>query len=713
MEKLLIELDIPVRYVKGVGPKKACILKKLGINTVCDLLQYYPRAYQDRTSTTPIFRLISGERQTVKGHVIGYKENYFPRKGVRLQKVIISDGLGKASLLFFNQPRISRLLPKGSELFVTGRIRRFRREIQIYDFDFEVVNKRMKIHTNRIVPIYPVTCDLQRVGQRMLRGIMKEALEQYIPVLRDPLPNSILLRYALCDLSFAIQNIHFPLDKPSFKKARDRLAFDELFLLQLGIGLTKKDRRKQKGIAYRIDGNLVPRFLSSLPFSLTRAQMRVIDEIKQDMKSSYPMNRLIHGDVGSGKTIVAICACLISVENGYQVAFMAPTEVLASQHFLALKDLLSKLPVKIGLLISDLKKKEREEILTQIERGEISIVIGTHALIQEGVTFRRLGVCIIDEQHKFGVMQRGALIEKAKGLSGGVPDILVMTATPIPRTLALTIYGDLDVSCLDELPPGRKKVLTFCRQEEDLPKIYEFLKSEIRSGRQAYIVYPAIEGHEELDLKAAEEMVRKLQKGIFKDYKLALLHGRMKTWERDEIMKSFRKKEIDILVSTTVIEVGIDLPNATVMLIEDAHRFGLAQLHQLRGRVGRGDYRSYCILVTKKGISDLVNSKLITEEDTNRKAIKRLQAIVSTADGFQIADRDLQIRGPGELFGVKQHGRLRLSVADIIKDVKLLEHARREAFSILEEDPHLDKNQGLKKTFDYYFVGRLELAAIS
>lgn len=714
---------MPVKYLKGVGEKRAKVLASLGIDSVTDLLSYYPRIYQDRRHLKPIFNLSEGDKETFRGTIIGHQKSRMPKKKIDLLKVIISDGTGYASLLFFNQPKMEKFLTKGLRLIITGRIRRFRGEIQVTDFDYEVLKNEENelIHHHRIVPIYPLTQEVSNsTGQRLIRSAIKKALDTYLDQIIEILPTSILTKYKLPDIRFALNNIHFPESFTAYKNARTRLIFEEFFLLQLALGITKKKEAVEKGIKFHTDFKLLTSFVQCLPFTLTQSQKRVIKEIIVEMSSEKPMNRLIHGDVGSGKTAVAVCAALVTYENGYQTAIMAPTEILAEQHYLNIHRLVSKLGVKVALLTSSLKKSEREENLTQIKTGQIDIIIGTHALIQEGVEFKNLGLCVVDEQHRFGVIQRAELKKKAKEACRGIcPHVLVMTATPIPRTLALTLYGDLDISVIDELPPHRQKVITKCRSEKDLPKIYAFIKDEIKKGKQAYLVYPLIEESEKLELKASVKMFEELQKKEFPEFQLGLLHGQLKPEEKDKVMERFHNKEINILVSTTVIEVGIDVPNATIMLIEHAERFGLAQLHQLRGRVGRGGDKSYCILVAKKEIADLVNSgvSINPQEDpdsTILKGAKRLSTMCATCDGFKIAEMDLEIRGAGEFFGTRQHGMLKFKLGNIISDAKWLELARQEAFSLLDKDPFFKdpKNQFISKTFSYHYKDKIDLVEI-
>lgn len=708
---LLTNLDIPIRYIKGVGPKKAELPEKLGIRTVFDLLTYFPRTYQDRTKIMPIAQLSPKSKETVKGLVVGH------HRSRKILKVSISDGTGYLSLLFFNRPKVAKFLPKGTNLIVSGYITTFGREFQTSRFDFEIVNEGEEtIHSLGLIPIYPLSGELTEGSQRQLRFIIKKALDQFREGLIDPLPFWIKEEFGLADPSFAIFSIHFPKSEQDCKRARKRLVFDEFFYFHLAFGLTRKGTEEaKKKFPYSQDGHkLISSFLSSLPFQLTNAQQRVISEISKDLTSPQPMHRLLHGEVGSGKTVCALYASLLAISNNLQVAFMAPTEILAWQHYLNIERFLCPLKIKPLLLTSSLKKKEMEKALTLIATGQAKIVVGTHSLIQEQVKFSCLGLCIVDEQHRFGVMQRANLVKQAASLSGYYPDVLAMTATPIPRSLALTLYGDLDVSCLDELPFGRKPVITKCRSEEALPKIYDFIKAEIARGHQAYIVYPLIEENEELPLKAARKMAKKLSEEVFKEERLALLHGRMKREEREEIMKEFKEEKIKILVATTVIEVGIDVPSATVMLICDAQRFGLAQLHQLRGRVGRGGAKSYCILLTSLKIKEAVQNPFLFEDEALLKAAKRIRTMTETNDGFKIAQADLEIRGPGEFFGTKQSGLPEFKLANIIYDLKSLEFARQAATSLLISDPHLNlpSHKDILETFKFYYQQRLKFKEI-
>ncbi len=721
--KLLHELDMPIQYLKGVGEAKARKFEYLGIKTVYDLLTYYPRDYQDRSKVQPIFSLQDGQRETFSGIVLGHTQSAFHRKGIKLTKTCVSDGTGYVYILFFGQSNMDKILPPKSKVFVTGRIRRYRGEIQVTNFEYEIIDEKERelLHTNRIVPIYPLNENVSAsIGQRMIRQAVSQAFLTVSDIC-DMLPAEIILRQQLIDYWTALKNIHLPESHEEYKKARKRLVFDEFFLLQLAFGISQKSIvAKEKGIKYFVQGKMVETFVNSLPFTLTGAQKRVIRELLHDMSQPVPMNRLLHGDVGSGKTVVAACAALIACENGYQTAFMSPTEILAEQHFLTLEHLLNPLKIRLGLLTSSTKKRQRDSLLALTREGEIDILIGTHALIQDDVAFKQLGLCIIDEQHRFGVVQRSTLKEKArdKDNQSVTPDILVMTATPIPRTLALTLYGDLETSVIDELPPNRRPVITRCRSEQSMDKIFSFIRQEVLDGRQAYIVYPLIEESEEINLKAAVSMFEEL-KEVFPEFQLGLLHGQMKVQEKNETMTAFYNQQINILVSTTVIEVGIDVANATIMLIEHADRFGLAQLHQLRGRVGRGAHKSYCILMANQKTADLVNSSApinLIDDPTSTvfKGTKRLKTMCETNDGFRIAEVDLEIRGPGEFFGTRQHGMPELKIANIIYDARVLEIARKEAFALIQDDPFLTgiDHQALKKTFFYEFRDRLELGSV-
>jgi ATP-dependent DNA helicase RecG len=690
-------LASPVQYLKGIGPKKAYALSQVGVETVEDLIYYLPRKYLDRSSFTPINQLKINSPATVIGQV----EALGIARGRKLTfRVILKDETGFLTLVWFaNQRFMQKVFQPGDTVIVSGEVRLYN-GLEMAHPEYEIVsgNGENLIHTGRVIPLYPSTAGLKKVfmDSRGFRRVLKPALDKVLKHISESLPEFITKEQNLMPLRQALENVHFPESMEMAEKAHQRLAFDELFYLELMLALRKKNQQKPEiGITFKRPGELVKVLLANLKFELTESQKKVLREIVADMTSSKPMSRLLQGDVGSGKTIVALIAVLIAIESGYQGAFMAPTEILAEQHFINFHRLLEQLGVKVALLTSSVTKGEKEEILEEIAAGQIDLVVGTHALIQEKVQFNHLGFCVIDEQHRFGVMQRGLLKQK-----GEVPDILIMTATPIPRTLALTAYGDLDVSVIDQMPPGRKPVETILRSEKDLPEVYNILQKRITEGRQVYIVYPLIEETEKLDLKAATEGYEKLKKDIFPHSRLALIHGRLERRQREEIMNKFRQGDYDILVATTVIEVGLDIPNATVMVIEHAERFGLSQLHQLRGRVGRGADQSYCFLIAQWPLSE--------------EAKIRLQAMVTTTDGFKIAETDLQLRGPGEFFGTKQHGLPELKVADLVRDMKLLLLAREKAFNIVQQDPNLNlpENRIIAENFNQKYRHKFGFMAI-
>lgn len=681
----------PAQYVKGVGPERARILKKLGVETITDLIHYFPRDWDDRRNIKPISQLTPNLKQTMQGVVLATSEEK-KGKNLTITKVAISDKSGSVYATWFNQPYMKDKFKKGEWVILTGKVEQKFNQRAVSNPEYEIVNQEDNLNTGRIVPIYPLT---EGLSQRVLRNIVKTSLDKISPYLREPLPREILVKHCLKDISPALNNIHFPENWKEKEEAYYRIVFEEFFFSQTWLALKRKGLKRKKGVSYTIPEDLLNSFYQLLPYELTLAQRRVIEEIKLDMKKSEPMNRLIQGDVGSGKTVVALVALLIAVSNGYQAALMAPTEVLAEQHYLVTHPFLSSLGVKVDLLIGSLPEREKKVVQSRIKKGEVQVCIGTHALIQEGVEFKRLGLAIIDEQHRFGVMQRAILRQK-----GYNPEILVMTATPIPRTLSLTLYGDLDLSVIDEMPSGRKPVLTKYLPLKKREEVYQFVRQQVREGRQVYIVCPLILESETLEVEAATKLVEHLRRKVFPDFRVGLLHGKLKTKEKEEIMHSFKEGNIDILTSTTVIEVGIDVPNVTVMVIENAERFGLAQLHQLRGRVGRDSLQSYCILLTD----------LRTEE-----ARRRMKVMTKTSDGFVIAEEDLQIRGPGELYGTKQHGLPSLNLANILKDADILEAARKEAFLLVEKDPKLreEGHRLLKSKLLEKFEGSLDLISVS
>lgn len=678
-------LNKEIKYVKGIGPKRANKLSKLGIFTVSDLLFYFPRQYEDRNNLRKIFELKDEEKVTIRA-IVSSIETSNVRKGLVITKVGVRDETGFARLVFFNQEYISSTLKKGDTVFVFGKVKKTSYGIEMSSCEVEQMSNNPK-STCGIMPIYPLTYGLTN---KELMNIVKTVFSNEQIYIKEYLPNKIIQKYKLCSIDFAVKNIHSPTNKESLKVALYRLVFEEFLMLQLGLFLFKNGVTEKSGVKFEKEQNLV-KILNSLPFKLTNAQNRALNEIIDDMNCEKVMNRLVQGDVGSGKTVVALLALANCVLNGYQGALMAPTEILAEQHFISLNETLSPFGINVGLLVGSLTKKQKENVLQRVKDNEIDILIGTHALIEDKVEFNNLGIVITDEQHRFGVRQRNKLSEK-----GYNPDILVMTATPIPRTLALILYGDLDISIIDELPPGRQPIETLAVYKDKREKAYNSLvRSEVQKGRQVYIVCPLVEESEAIEAKAAVDLVEELKSEFFSDLRLGLLHGKMKPSEKDETMKKFKNKELDILVSTTVIEVGVNVPNATLMIIENAERFGLAQLHQLRGRVGRGSHKSYCILI--------YSSK-------SEVCSQRMSIMEETTDGFKISEKDLEIRGPGEFFGTRQHGLPELKVANIFKHMKILKIAQQEARYIISEDPKLNnyENEKIKKEILKKFENRLE-----
>ncbi len=658
----------PIQYLKGVGPKKARLLNKLGIFTVKDLLFYFPRRYEDRGYIINIRDIVEDEFFVIKGQVFNHSYIH-TTKGKDILKIGIEDGTGELYLICFNRDFLKNTLYIGRKVIISGKARYRFGEYQSTEFEYEFPEKKGD-HDNissisgisGILPVYPLT---EGITQREFRSIVKNALFLYGPYLYDPLPVSIRKNKGLLSLPFALRDIHFPFltrDYFLYEKRRapsqKRFIFEEFFLFQFPFALKKKSYTKKKGIAFPYREELYMKFEEKLPFTLTNAQRKVIQEIVKDMKKPHPMNRLIQGDVGSGKTVVASFAMLIATDAGHQAAIMAPTEILAEQHFIVMRDFLSHFDLNIEILTGSTTPKNRKKILEGLRNGEIDIIVGTHALIQEDVVFHRLGLVIIDEQHRFGVVQRAKLMKK-----GHNPDVIVMTATPIPRTLALSLYGDLDISVIDEKPKERAEIKTYYAFSSQRRRVYNFVRKELEKGHQAYVICPLIEESETLNVRSAVDLYEELKEGFFKDFKVGLLHGKLSVSEKDNIMKAFKNRELDALVSTTVIEVGIDVPNATVMVIEDAQRFGLSQLHQLRGRVGRGTLESYCILI--------LGSK-------SKEALERVKILVEEKDGFLISERDLRLRGPGEFYGTRQHGLLELRIANIVYDAEIMEEAKKE-----------------------------------
>ncbi len=667
------------RYIKGVGPKKIKILNSLGIQTVKGLLYHFPFRYEDRGRLKAISNLTPGQYQSLKAEVLAMGVRK-ARSGRGIFEMAVGDKTGKLFTVWFNQPYMKNYFKVGDKLFLYGKVEK-RKRLEIINPECELIpgdDKGVTIHTDRMVPIYPLT---RGIGQRTLRGIIFAAVEEFASSADEFLPPALRRKHKLLHITASLKNIHFPENRALLSEARRRLIFEEFFNFQLVMTLRKKAAKDKKGISFKAEEKLAVRFRESLPFKLTASQERVMDEVENDMKSSRPMRRLLQGDVGSGKTVVALHALLKAVENGYQGVFMAPTEILAQQHYISVKRMLKGLRVKVVLLAGGMKARDKDKAKKKIGRQKAGIIIGTHSLIQKTVNFNKLGLAVIDEQHKFGVAQRETLVKK-----GLCPDVLIMTATPIPRSLAYTIYGDLDLSVIDKLPPGRKAVTTWWVSGKKRDGAYEFIRKQIANGRQAYIVYPLVEESEALDLRAAKIMHKKLKERVYPDLNVGLLYGKMKAAEKKEIMQKFKSGQIDILVSTIVIEVGIDVANAAVMLIEHAERFGLSQLHQLRGRIGRGKFESYCILISSSGKDE---------------AKRRLSIMSAHSDGFKIAEEDLKMRGPGEFFGTRQHGYPELRVGNILKDTALLNLARREVLNIMDNDPGL-KLPANRRLFEGY-----------
>ncbi|MFQ3611080.1 MAG: ATP-dependent DNA helicase RecG [Fimbriimonadales bacterium] len=688
--------ETEVRFLRGVGDKLAQVLAKLNIYTVADLVYHLPRRYEDRTQFRKIGHARPGEAATFMGTIVTV-DNLRPRPNITVTKAFLDDGSGVLELIWFNQPYMKDILLRlrNKKIVVYGLVKDSNWGLQMETPEWEELgtddDPNDLLGMNRIVPIYPLT---EGIRQKRMRQIVYNAL-QVVDQIPDSLPPAVIRRVGLMPLHDALRQIHFPDNADQIEAARRRLVFEEFFVMQVGVGLQRLQTQQEQGIAMRIDADhLTEQLHRIVPFELTNAQKRVIREIWSDMARPHPMNRLLQGDVGSGKTVVAAAAILAAVDNHYQAAIMAPTEILAEQHYINLHRLFQPLGINVELMVGRLTQRQRNEARERIASGRGMVAVGTHALIQEGVEFARLGLAVIDEQHRFGVLQRAAL--RDKGIS---PHVLVMTATPIPRTLTLTLYGELDVSVIDELPPGRKPVKTHWKTPEERIKVYEGVRKMIEQGRQAYIICPLIEESDKLQVRAAEEMAEHLQKDVFPDLKVGLLHGRMKPIEKEEVMEAFRRGETHILVSTTVIEVGVDVPNAAAIVIEDADRFGLAQLHQLRGRVGRSEHQSYCILVG--------NPK---SEDGQR----RLEVMTQTTNGFIIAEEDLRIRGPGEIYGTRQSGMPSFRVADLVKDIGMLEVARQEAFQLLERDPDLSRpeHKPLQEAVER-FRHRFALATVS
>lgn len=682
----MVDLNQNVQYIKGVGPSRVKLLNYLRIYTLQDLIQYYPRAYEDRSCVKKISDMEDEEEGLICVEAVTSVSTLRLKRNMTISKLIVKDDTGNCLITWFNQPYIKNEINVGEQYNFYGKISKKLGKIEMNSPVFDLIGKNN--NTGKIMPIYPIT---KKLSENILRKIMKNAIELVDNKLEDTLPDYIRDEYKLEDINIAITQIHFPNDFSNLKLARTRFVFEELLALQLALLSIKNEYHNEvRGINYA-KNVLMSDVINVLPFQLTKAQLKVLEEIDFDMESIKPMNRLLQGDVGSGKTIVAMIAAYKAVRSGYQVAVMAPTTILAGQHIENFNKILGQFGIKCELLVSSITKKKKEEILEKLKIGDIDILIGTHALLQDNVEFKKLGLVVTDEQHRFGVKQRSIIA--GKGIN---PDVLIMTATPIPRTLAIILYGDLDISIIDELPPNRKKIETLAVTVSMTDRINDFIRKNINEGKQAYIVCPFVEENEEKDIKAVETLYTKYKEEIFPNYNVSMLHGKIKPKEKENIMKDFKDKKIDVLISTTVIEVGVDVPNANIMVIENAERFGLAQLHQLRGRVGRGEYQSYCILKYNS------KSKIVKE---------RMKIMTQIDDGFKIAEKDLELRGSGEFFGTKQHGLPEFKVANLFEDIPILKQVQELATMIENKDPKLEnkENEKLKRLVNKITSDRIEL----
>ena len=680
-----MDLNKDVKYIKGVGPNRVKLLNNLGIFTLKDLITYYPRTYEDRSKPKNICECINGEEALIEGVVCSKLSDVrIPHK--TMQKLIVRDETMSATITWFNQSYLKNRFEVGKKYRFYGKINNQYGKITMTSPVFDDIDKTQ--NTGRIIPIYPLTFNL---SQNILRKIIEAGLSEVEGNLKETLPDNLIKEYKLEEINQAIKSIHFPQEFEDFNKARNRLVFEELFIVQLALLELKNNYiTQEKGIKFDENAKMSD-IINKLPFKLTKAQLRVLEEIDENMESEKSMNRLLQGDVGSGKTVVAMCAAYKAVKSGYQAAIMAPTAILATQHLENFKKIFDNLNIKCELLISGITKKKKEELLERLKNGEIDIIIETHALIEENVVFKNLGLVVTDEQHRFGVKQRTKISKKGQN-----PDVLVMTATPIPRTLALILYGDLDISIIDELPPNRKKIETFAVRKNMTDRINHFIQKQIEQGRQAYIVCPLVEENEELDLKSVEKLYETYKTEVFPQYRVEYIHGKMKQKDKDSIMQEFKEGKINILISTTVIEVGVDVPNANIMVVENAERFGLAQLHQLRGRVGRGEYESYCVLKF---------------EGKSENVRERMKVMCDTNDGFIISEKDLELRGAGDFFGTMQHGLPEFKIANLFEDISILKLAQSAANKIVSQDPKLEKDENykLKDLIKDKFSNRIEI----
>jgi ATP-dependent DNA helicase RecG len=660
-------LDADIQYLKGVGPKRALKLHKLNIFTVEELLNYFPVKYEDRRAVKNINEICDQGKYLLKVRIFEKPKHSRIKKNMSMIKAICKDDTGFITLTFFNQDFLIDKLIVGEYYYVFGNVKIAYGKLETTNPEIEQMNKDWK--AGNIMPVYGLTYGL---SNNEITKLVKTALETYYEEIQNILPEEIIKKYRLTSKKIAVKALHFPSDNRKYSLAKRTIAFEKLLIMQLGLFNIKNNMSNESSDIKIRNAGLSEKLLSAIPYKLTKAQLKVISEIKEDLKSQKTMNRLIQGDVGSGKTVVAVYAMLMAAGSGYQSSMMAPTEILALQHYETLKEFIkmAELDVNIEILTGSVKLKEKEEILNKLKSGEIDIIVGTHALIEDNVEFNNIGLVVTDEQHRFGVRQRAKLSNKGKA-----PHILIMTATPIPRTLALMIYGDLDISLIDEMPPGRQKVITSIVTDKEKTKAYDFIKNQVDNGRQAYIVAPLVDESEVLELNSAVEIYKELKSSYFSGYKLGLLHGKMSNSEKEEVINKFYKGRINVLISTTVVEVGVNVPNAVVMLVLNAERFGLAQLHQLRGRVGRGNYQSYCILVN---------------ESKSKKSKDRMNILKRTNNGFIIAEEDLKIRGPGDFFGVRQHGLSKLEIQNIVNNVETVQQVQLLSKKLIEENPTLN-----------------------